>query len=61
MSSLALRLTNQLLPDAEGVAEKTGKKGSQSETAATRSFLTTLDKQAAKKNNQVPNPTAVTT
>lgn len=61
MSSLALRVTNQLLPDANGATEKSGKKGSQSETAATRSFLTTLDKQAARKNNQVPNPTAVTT
>ena len=61
ISSLALRLTNQLLPDADGVFEKSSKKGSQSETAATRSFLTTLDKQAARKNNQVPNPTAVTT
>jgi short-subunit dehydrogenase len=61
MSSLALRCTNQLLPQAEGVPEQSGKKGSQSETAATRSFLTVLDKQAAKKNNQVPNPAPVTT
>jgi len=59
MSSLALRATNQLLPDAEG-AENVSRKGSQSETAATRSVLTTLDKQAAQRNNQVPNPTAVT-
>jgi short-subunit dehydrogenase len=61
MSSLALRFTNQLLPQAEGASEQTGKKGSQSETAATRSFLTVLDKQAAKRNNQVPNPSPVTT
>src|SRR5947209_1284609 len=55
MSSLVLRATNQLLPGAEG-ADKTGKKGSQSETALTRSFLTTLDQRAAEKNNQVSNP-----
>ena len=61
LSSLALRVTNELLPHANGSVDKTGKKGSQSETVATRSFLTILDKQAAKKNNQVPNPTAVTT
>ena len=60
VSSVALRLTNQILPDAEG-ADTTSKKGSQSETVATRSFLTALDKRAARKNNQVPNPTAVTT
>jgi short-subunit dehydrogenase len=60
MSSHALRMTNQLLPDAEAGREKTGKKGSQSETAATRSILTVLDKQAAKKNNQVGNPTPAT-
>lgn len=61
MSSLALRLTSQALPDADGVAEQSGKKGSESETAATRSFLTALDKQAARKNNQVANPAAMTT
>jgi hypothetical protein len=61
MSSLALRFTNQLLPQAEGAPEQAGKKGSQSETAATRSFLTVLDKQAAQRNNQVPNPSPVTT
>jgi short-subunit dehydrogenase len=60
MSSLALRAASQLLPSAEG-AETTSKKGSQSETAVTRSVLTALDKRAAQKNNQVPNPTAVTT
>jgi hypothetical protein len=48
------------LPGTEG-ADKTGKKGSQSETTLTRSFLTTLDQRAAEKNNQVPNPKAVTT
>jgi len=61
ISSLAMRAATGLLPDAQGVTENTAKKGSQSETAATRSFLTTLNQQAAKKNNQVPNPTAVTT
>jgi short-subunit dehydrogenase len=60
MSSVVLRATNQLLPGTEG-ADKTGKKGSQSETTLTRSFLTTLDQRAAEKNNQVPNPKAVTT
>ena len=59
-SSHVLRMTNQLLPDAEVVAGKTSKKGSQSGTAATRSFLTVLDQQAAKKNNQVRDPTPVT-
>jgi hypothetical protein len=60
MSSLALRAANQLLSQAES-SENVGKKGSQSETAMTRSVLTALDERAAKKNNQVPNPTAVTT
>jgi short-subunit dehydrogenase len=60
MSSLVLRTANQLLPNAAN-AGKTARKGSQSESSLTRSPLTTLDKKAAKKNNQVPNPTAVTT
>ena len=60
MSAHALRLTNQLLPDADAGPEKTGRKGSQSETRMTRSFLTVLDKQAAKRNNQVANPAPVT-
>jgi len=60
MSSLALRTANQLMPHAEA-GENLSKKGSQSETAVTRSILTTLDKRAAQRNNQVPNPTAVTT
>lgn len=56
--SLAMRGTNQLLPDARG-ADRVAKKGAQSTTAVTESWLTALDQQAAKKNNQNPNPTPV--
>lgn len=56
-ASIALRTATRFMPAS---SETTGKKGSHSETAATRSVLTTLDKKAAKKNNQVPNPTPVT-
>lgn len=53
----ALRAANQLLPDAQGADG--AKKGAQSTTALTESWLTALDEQAAHKNNQVPNPTPV--
>jgi short-subunit dehydrogenase len=58
LASLAMRAANQLLPDAKGI-NGTGKKGAQSTTSLTESWLTVLDQQAAKKNNQVPNPTPV--
>ena len=54
-ASLAMRAANQLLPDAKG-ANGTSKKGAQSTTSLTESWLTVLDQRAAKKNNQVPNP-----
>lgn len=52
VTSLALRSGNKLLPAVDG-GDKSGKKGAQSQTAVTRSFLTTLDKVAAKRNNQI--------
>lgn len=58
LSSLAMRAAAQLLPDAEG-ANETAKKGAQSTTRITESWLTALDEQAARKNNQIPNPTPV--
>jgi NAD(P)-dependent dehydrogenase (short-subunit alcohol dehydrogenase family) len=54
LSSVVMRAGNQILPDARG-ADRTAKKGAQSTTAITESWLTTLDERAAKKNNQVPN------
>jgi len=60
LAAIALRITNQLLP-APGGAESVGKKGAQSTTALTESWLTALDERAAKKNNQVPKPLTVTT
>lgn len=59
LSSIALRLSNQLLPEAKG-GEAVAKKGAQSATAITDSWLTTLDEHAANKNNQVPKPLTVT-
>ena len=58
LASLAMRAANQLLPDAKSV-DRTAKKGAQSTTSLTESWLTVLDQQAAKKNNQVQNPTPV--
>ena len=55
LASLVIRATNQLLPDARG-ADGLAKKGAQSTTAVTESWLTALDQQAAKKNNQISNP-----
>ncbi|MBV9183663.1 MAG: SDR family NAD(P)-dependent oxidoreductase [Acidobacteria bacterium] len=57
-ASLALRVANQLLPHAGQATEK--KKGGQSTTPLTESWLTALDQQAAEKNNQVSNPIPVT-
>jgi len=58
LSSLALRAANQLLPDSGG-ADGVAKKGAQSATALTESWLTALDQRAATKNNQIPNPLPV--
>jgi short-subunit dehydrogenase len=58
LSSVAMRAGNQLLPDAGGT-DGAARKGSESTTAITESWLTTLDERAAKKNNQVPNPLPV--
>jgi len=58
-ASLLLGAANRLLPDAQG-AEDIKKKGAQSVTPITESWLTTLDEHAARKNNQVPNPIPVT-
>lgn len=55
LSSLALRAANQLLPDSRGT-DCVAKKGAQSTTALTESWLTALDQRAANKNNQIPNP-----
>lgn len=57
LTAVALEFANRLLPDSEG-ADGTKKKGAQSTTTLTESWLTTLDQEAARKNNQVPNPTA---
>jgi short-subunit dehydrogenase len=58
-ASMFLAAVNRLLPDAQG-ADNAKKKGAQSATPITDSWLTTLDDHAAKKNNQVPNPIPVT-
>ncbi|MBV9342210.1 MAG: SDR family NAD(P)-dependent oxidoreductase [Acidobacteria bacterium] len=59
LSAAALEFANRLLPDSEG-ADGTKRKGAQSTTPLTESWLTTLDQEAARKNNQIRNPTAVT-
>jgi hypothetical protein len=46
-----------MLPAANG--DRSARKGAQSETAVTKSFLTALDEHAAQKNNQVSNPKPV--
>jgi short-subunit dehydrogenase len=58
MVSLAMRSANRLLPTA-AAGERAAKKGAQSETALTESWLTALDERAAKKNNQVARPLSV--
>jgi short-subunit dehydrogenase len=47
-----LALMNRALPDAQGGIE-TSKKGSESETRLTQSWLRTFDERAAVKNNQL--------
>src|SRR5436309_3518115 len=56
--SLAMRAATRLLPGAKG-ANGAAKKGAQSATAVTGSWLTALDEHAAQKNNQVPKPIPV--
>jgi short-subunit dehydrogenase len=59
LSSLALRLTNRIMPQMESV-DTASKKGAESATSITESWLTTLDKRAAKKNNQISKLRPVT-
>jgi short-subunit dehydrogenase len=56
--SMAMRTASNLLPNAQGT-DSSAKKGAQSETAVTQSWLTALDEKAARRHNQVPNPTPV--
>jgi short-subunit dehydrogenase len=58
-ASIALATANRLLPGAEGT-DAGRKKGGLSTTPIIESWLTALDEHAARKNNQVPNPTPVT-
>lgn len=58
-ASIALATATRLLPSAEGT-DAVKKKGSQSATPITESWLTALDEHAARKNNQVSNPIPVT-
>lgn len=58
LSSLALAAVNVGLP-APGELGQAKAKGAQSTTPITESWLTALDKKAAEKNNQIPNPIAV--
>jgi NAD(P)-dependent dehydrogenase (short-subunit alcohol dehydrogenase family) len=59
-ASLGMRFANRLLPGA-GRYQGSKRKGEQSTTRLTESWLTILDEEAAKKNNQVRNPRPVTT
>lgn len=59
VSSAILAAVNRGLPEPGDLGQ--GKrKGAESTTPLTESWLTTLDQRAARKNNQVPRPTAVT-
>jgi short-subunit dehydrogenase len=58
LSSLALAAVNLGLP-APGELGQAKAKGTHSTTSITESWLTALDKKAAEKNNQIPNPIAV--
>jgi short-subunit dehydrogenase len=57
-ASMALRAADRFLPGPG--AEDVKKKGAESGTGLTNSWLTTLDQRAAEKNNQLSNPTMVT-
>ena len=50
-SSMMLRASSRALPDTPASGSQ-ARKGSQSETRVTRSFVTALDEKAAQKNNQ---------
>jgi hypothetical protein len=52
MTSQLLALGNQLLPSAGGVGTET-KKGRESASVWSPSWLTTLNEQAAVRNNEV--------
>lgn len=56
--SMAMRAASNLLPNAQGT-DGTVKKGAHSETTLTQSWVTALDEKAARKNNQIPNPSPV--
>lgn len=58
ISSLALAAVARALP-APGQFAQNKAKGAESETAITESWLTALDRRAAKRNNQLPGPVAV--
>lgn len=58
MVSLAMRAAASLLPGSNGT-DTAAKKGAQSETAITQSWLTALDEHAARKNNQILDPSPV--
>ena len=55
LTSRALSLVNQLLPDAEGTSQE-AKTGRQSQSAVTRSPLTALGRRAARRYNQLEKP-----
>lgn len=60
LSSVALALANVGLPKEGGLGEQKAK-GAQSTNRITESWVTTLDRKAAIKNNQIPHPRAVNT
>lgn len=58
VSSAVLSTVNRALPDPGDIGK--GKaKGAASTSRVTESWLSALDERAAKRNNQVPNPTPV--
>ena len=58
LSSRALALASRGLPDPSQ-SSNPKKKGAESTTPLTESWLTALDRRAAKRNNQIPNLSAV--
>lgn len=57
-TDLVLRTADKLLPSVEG-NDGLKKKGAESGTGLTNSWLTALDRKAAEKNNQLVNPMTV--
>jgi short-subunit dehydrogenase len=57
-SSLALAAVTRALPGAEGTRQ-TKAKGAESTTPITESWLTTLDRRAARRNNQITHGSPV--